>query len=84
MFGGCAPVDQCRLDHELEQGDMILLVSTSQLMEYIVYSGLANTGGIEKFPAKENFRKTLKVSHFCLGFSPNKNTNEIKHSQGFC
>jgi len=39
------------------------------------------TGGMEKFSAKQNFRKTLKVSHFCLGFFPNENNNEIKHSQ---
>jgi len=39
------------------------------------------TGGIERFSAKKNFRKNLKVSHFYLGFSPNKNINEIKHSQ---
>jgi len=30
------------------------------------------TGEIEKFSAKENFRKLLKVSHFYLGFSSNK------------
>jgi len=41
------------------------------------------TSGIEKFSAKKNIRKFLKVSHFCLGFSPNKNINEIKHSQRF-
>ena len=40
-----------------------------------------DTGGIEKFSAKENFGKILKVSHFNLGFSSNKNHNEIKHSQ---
>jgi len=28
-----------------------------------------NTGGIEKFSSKGNFRKILKVSHFYLGFS---------------
>jgi len=31
--------------------------------------------------AKENSQKILKVSHFYLGFSANKNNNEIKHSQ---
>jgi len=30
------------------------------------------TGGIERFLAKENFRKILKVSHFYSGFSSNK------------
>jgi len=40
-----------------------------------------NTGGIERFSAKENFQKILKVSHFYLGFSANKNNDEIKHSQ---
>jgi len=39
------------------------------------------TGGIEKFSAKENLRKILKVSHLYLSFSSNKNHNEIKHSQ---
>jgi len=38
------------------------------------------TGGIEKFLAKENFRKILNVSHFYSGFSLNKNHNQIKHS----
>jgi len=33
--------------------------------------------------SQANFRKTLKVSHFCLGFFPNENNNEIKHSQQF-
>jgi len=40
-----------------------------------------DTGGIEDFSAKENFRKILKVSHFYFRYSPNKNNNEIKHSQ---
>jgi len=40
-----------------------------------------STGGIEEFSANENIRKILKVSHFYLGFSPNKNNDEIKHSQ---
>jgi len=31
------------------------------------------TGGVEKFSAKENIRKMLKVSHFYLVFSSNKN-----------
>jgi len=31
-----------------------------------------DTGGIDKFSAKENFRKILKVSHFYSGFSSNK------------
>jgi len=44
-------------------------------------NGTLYTGGIENFSAKENFRKILKVSHFYSGFSPNKNNNEIKHSQ---
>jgi len=38
------------------------------------------TGGIEKFSAKENFGKILKVSHFYLGFSWNEGHNKIKHS----
>ena len=44
-------------------------------------SALWNTGGIEKFSAKENFRKILNISHFYSGFSLKKNHNEIKHSQ---
>jgi len=36
---------------------------------------------MEKFPALENFGKMLKVSHFYLGFSLDKNNNQIKHSQ---
>jgi len=38
------------------------------------------TGGIEKFSAKENLGKILKVSHFYLGFSPYENNDEIGHS----
>ena len=41
----------------------------------------AFTGGIEKFLAKENFSKILKVSHFCLGFFPNKTIMKFKHSR---
>ena len=37
------------------------------------------TGGIEKFSAKENLGKILKVSHFYLGFSPYENNDEIRH-----
>jgi len=44
-------------------------------------SEIQNTGGIEKFSACKNSRKPLKVGHFYLGSSPNKNNNEIKHSQ---
>jgi len=36
---------------------------------------------IERFSAKENFVKILKVSHFYLGFSPDKNNKQIKHVQ---
>jgi len=51
---------------------------------YINYlNGQTITGGIERFSAKENFRKILNVSHFYLGFLPNKNNNEIKPSQRF-
>ena len=39
------------------------------------------TGGIKKFSCKENFGKILKVSHFSLGFSLNKNNTENKHFQ---
>jgi len=39
------------------------------------------TGGIKRFSAKEIFGKILKVSHIYLGFSPDKNNNQIKHSQ---
>jgi len=39
------------------------------------------TEGTESFSVQENFRKILKVSHFYLGFSLNKNNNEIKQSQ---
>ena len=39
------------------------------------------TGGIEWFSAQENFGKILKVSHFYSGFSPDKNNNQIEHSQ---
>ena len=42
---------------------------------------MPHTGGIEKFSTKENSRKILKLSHFYLVFSPNKNNDEIKHSQ---
>jgi len=28
-------------------------------------------------------KKKIKVSHFYLGFSPDKNNNQIKHSQKF-
>ena len=38
------------------------------------------TGDIEKFSVKENFRKILKVSHFYLEFSCNKNHDKITHS----
>jgi len=37
------------------------------------------TGGITKFPVKENFRKILKVSHFYLAFSQDENHDEIEH-----
>jgi len=40
-----------------------------------------NTGGIERFSAREIFEKILKVSHFYLGFSLHKNNNQIKHIQ---
>jgi len=40
-----------------------------------------DSGGIEKFSAKEHFGKILKVSHFHLGFSPDKSNNQIQHSQ---
>jgi len=39
---------------------------TSQLLLKLISD---ITGGIEKFLAKENFRKILKVSHFYSGFS---------------
>jgi len=35
------------------------------------------TGDMEKFHP----RKSLKVSYIYLGFSPDKNNNEVKHSQ---
>jgi len=44
-------------------------------------SSRQNNGGIKRFSCKENFGKILKVSHFSLGFSSNKNNNEIKHFQ---
>jgi len=40
-----------------------------------------DTGGKEEFSANENIRKILKVSHFYLELLPNKNNDEIKHSQ---
>jgi len=46
------------------------------------FEGLLHcTGSIKRFSVNENFRKILKVSHFYLGFSPNKNNIEIKHFQ---
>jgi len=39
------------------------------------------TGGTERFSAQEIFEKNLKVSHFYSGFSPDKNNNQIEHSQ---
>jgi len=36
-----------------------------------------DTGDIEKFSVKENFRKILNVSHFYLEFSCNKNYDKI-------
>jgi len=44
-------------------------------------AGRACTRGIERFSTKEIFGKILKVSHFYLGFSPDKNNKEIQHSQ---
>jgi len=41
------------------------------------------TGSIERFSAKESIRKILKVSHFYLAFSPNKNNIETKILNGF-
>jgi len=35
----------------------------------------SGTGGIERFSAKGIFGKALKVTHFYLGFSPDKNNN---------
>ena len=40
-----------------------------------------DTGGIERFLAKENSGKILKVSHFHLEFSLDENYDEIEHSQ---
>ena len=48
---------------------------------FVCSQHVPSTGGIERFSAKENFRKILKVSHFDLGSSPNKNNNKIKYSQ---
>ena len=39
-----------------------------------------STAGIERFSARKKFGKILQVSHFHLGFSPDKNNNEIIHS----
>jgi len=39
------------------------------------------TEGIKKVSFKENFGKILKVSHFHLSFSLNKNNKEIKYFQ---
>jgi len=41
------------------------------------------TGDIEKFSAKENLRKILKVSHFCLGFFLNKTIMQLNILKGF-
>jgi len=41
---------------------------------------LTITEGIEKFSAKENFRKIFKDSHFYLGFLWKEIHNKIKHS----
>jgi len=46
------------------------------IIEYVI-----DTGGVKRFSCKENFGKILKISHFSLGFSLNKNNNEIKHLQ---
>jgi len=40
-----------------------------------VYDEGFHTGSIERFSAKENFRKILKASYFYLRFSPDKNTD---------
>jgi len=48
---------------------------------HIASQALPLTRDMEKFSTKENFRIILKVSHFYLVFSPNKNNDEIKHSQ---
>ena len=37
------------------------------------------TGVIERFSARNNFSKSLQVSHFHLGFSPGKSNNEMIH-----
>jgi len=54
---------------ESEQSFYLLIIPL-QLAQCVLTNTV--TGGIEKFSAKENFRKTLKVSHFYLGFSSNK------------
>jgi len=38
-------------------------------------------GCIERFSAQDKFGKFLKVSHFYSGSSPDKNNNQIEHSQ---
>jgi len=53
-----------------------------EIHEHLIHCTTAPyTRGIEKFSAKKTLWKSLMVSHFCLGFSSNKNNNGIKHSQ---
>ena len=44
----------------------------------------AFTGSVEKFLTKGNFRKILKVSHFCLGFHQTKTIMKLSILNGIC
>jgi len=85
------PVGTCLSQYSIPYPNSISCTGTCELyLQYLIpvdrpiekaVHGVANTGGRKRYSSKENFVKILKVSHFSLGFSFNKNNNEIKHFQ---
>jgi len=57
-----------------------LLILSSSISPFVTSSLLPFCSGLEYLPF-HILDQILKVSHFYLGISPNKNNNEIKHSQ---